>query len=712
MKKSVLFIAAALLLAGGLTANGSTDGDTGPMVWAVYYPWFRDVYPFDPGVPRNSVENLTRDRIDLKNRVKADWLAEFTDNPIGPADMGGYGMFSYDKIALKLQVEQALDAGIDGFITYYRGLDKSTGYKLPHFTEGAIKLLFEAVNEVNAARGTNFRIAMHLSVQAAYEQRDGKSAPDRLAEWTDRFLAQFGAENALMRIDGKMLAVAYSTAYNGYFPPSSWSIYRSKFKDKLYMVADNGSANDYADYLTHFDGTINRSLSDDATSISNFLKRGQNVAASGKLWGGEVRPNEKNVNSQRNNTAFFTATFSRAAAIGARNFLRIVSWNEYAEFTHIEPSKNYGQRFLTAAKTEIEKWKTTTAASCHIDVPTGNVTVSSGSSLLVKVSASDPDGVERVKLFNGTTELMSDSSSPYEMTLTNLTASFTLTAKVKDLLGNYTTSDNSRVITVGGTQTATVPWVTNLTLSAAGTSLTNAGLVVGNVSSNYHATVAAGRIFSQTPGGGVVTNRGSPVDLAVSRGPSTGTTVTFYSVGVHDGYVDESSETSNVGGTNNATLTTGTALRVGDTGARKQRKSIVSFDTSTLPDTAVVTAATLKLKRGGGIGTPTGLGLLTVDIKNVPAGFGTSLNLENIDFEYAASKSDVGTLSYPAATNAWAIAALNTNGTARIAKTNHTQFRIRFATDDDNDTADDYLGFYSGENASSTNRPILEVTYQ
>jgi hypothetical protein len=199
--------------------------------------------------------------------------------------------------------------------------------------------------------------------------------------------------------------------------------------------------------------------------------------------------------------------------------------------------------------------------------------------------------------------------------------------------------------------------------------------------------------------------------ITVASGSTTKTS-TFYSVGVHDGYVDESSETSNVGGTNSATLTSGTALRVGDTGARKQRKSIVSFDTSTLPDAAVVTAATLKLKRGGGIGTPTGLGVLTVDIKNVSAGFGTSLNLENIDFEAAASSSSVGTLSYPATTNAWATAVLNTNGTSRIAKTNYTQFRIRFATDDDNDTADDYLGFYSGENASATNRPILEVTYQ
>jgi hypothetical protein len=380
------------------------------------------------------------------------------------------------------------------------------------------------------------------------------------------------------------------------------------------------------------------------------------------------------------------------------------------------------KKVIDGAITQPLNWSTFTVpppptgtASCHIDVPTGSVTKNLGETLAVTVSASDSDGVERVKLYlNGVEKISQASGSPYlfNLPLTNA-GTFTLTAQVKDVLGNYTASDNSRSITVNPvTTTTTVPWVTNLTVAAAGTAITNAGLVVGSVSQEHHATVPAGRIFSQTPGGGVVTNRGSSVALAESLGPSSATTVTFYSVGVHDGYVDESSETSNVGGTNSATLTTGTGLRVGDTGARKQRKSIVSFDTSTLPDTAVVTAATLKLKRGGGIGTPTSLGVLTVDIKNVSVGFGTSLNLENMDFEYAASKSDVGTLNYPATTNAWAIAALNTNGTARIAKTNHTQFRIRFATDDDNDSADDYLGFYSGENASSTNRPILEVTYQ
>jgi hypothetical protein len=341
------------------------------------------------------------------------------------------------------------------------------------------------------------------------------------------------------------------------------------------------------------------------------------------------------------------------------------------------------------------------------------VTKNLGEALAVTVSGSDSDGVERIKIFLNGVEKMSDAVAPYEFSLPLTNAgTFTLTAQVKDLLGNYTASDNSRTITVQTVaQTTTVPWVTNLTLSAAGTSITNAGLVVGTVSQEYHATVPSGKIFSQTPGGATTANIGSAVNLAVSLGPTPNVVVTFTSVAAHDGYVDESSATSNVGGTNNATLTTGSALRIGDTGAKKQRRTIVSFDTSSLPDNAVITAATLKLKCGFITNTPSALGAISVAIKNTSTGFNNSLALQNADFEAAASMSGVGTLGYPSGVGAWSIASLTTNGTSRIAKTNHTQFRLSFATGDDADTADDYLGFYSGE-AAAADRPVLEVTYQ
>ena len=47
---------------------------------------------------------------------------------------------------------------------------------------------------------------------------------------------------------------------------------------------------------------------------------------------------------------------------------------------------------------------------------------------------------------------------------------------------------------------------------------------------------------------------------------------------------------------------------------------------------------------------------------------------------------------------------------ALINLTGHTQFRLRFNLDDNDDLGADYLSFYSG-NAAEADRPELIVTY-
>jgi len=188
-------------------------------------------------------------------------------------------------------------------------------------------------------------------------------------------------------------------------------------------------------------------------------------------------------------------------------------------------------------------------------------------------------------------------------------------------------------------------------------------------------------------------------------------TVSFTSVAAEDGYVTESTETSNVGNAMNATDSTTSALRIGDTTKKFQMKSVVSFDTASIPDGAVIQSATLKLKRGTVSGTPTTLGAIRVDIQS-GSGFSNSVALQTGDFQASASATNVATLSYPSSNGTWSTGSLSTNGLTRVNKTGKTQLRVYFATDDDNDGTADYLGFYSGENATTTNRPVLEVIYK
>jgi hypothetical protein len=179
------------------------------------------------------------------------------------------------------------------------------------------------------------------------------------------------------------------------------------------------------------------------------------------------------------------------------------------------------------------------------------------------------------------------------------------------------------------------------------------------------------------------------------------------SSGAYDGWVLESSETSGVGGTLNAIAGT---FALGDDAANKQYRAILHFNTASLPDTAVITKVTLQIKKQRLVGTSpfASLGGLRVDIRK--PFFGSAAALQLGDFQATAGASAVATFgATPDLTN-WYSAILNSAGRARINRTGTTQFRLRFALDDNNDHIADYMIFYSG-NATLVNKPLLTIEY-
>jgi hypothetical protein len=183
-------------------------------------------------------------------------------------------------------------------------------------------------------------------------------------------------------------------------------------------------------------------------------------------------------------------------------------------------------------------------------------------------------------------------------------------------------------------------------------------------------------------------------------------TVVLASIGSEDGWTLESTETSNVGGSRNSSANNNEALRVGDNNARKQYRSILSFDTSSLTASATVVTATLTLRNGGTKGNTSAFGTAWVDVRS--GFFGAAASLANADFEAAATAAHAGALSAGPSTTT---ATLDPAGLAAVNTTGKTQLKIYFSLDDDNDGSNDYLGFYSGENATASNRPTLTVDY-
>ena len=120
----------------------------------------------------------------------------------------------------------------------------------------------------------------------------------------------------------------------------------------------------------------------------------------------------------------------------------------------------------------------------------------------------------------------------------------------------------------------------------------------------------------------------------------TPTTVTpLKSGGAQDGWVLESGESSNQGGASMQRLP---HLLLGDNAAKRQYRSLLHFNTASLPDNAVIARVVLKIKRQSVAGTNpfTTHGKIAVDIRK--GAFSNNAALQITDFQATAGKPGVG----------------------------------------------------------------------
>jgi hypothetical protein len=194
--------------------------------------------------------------------------------------------------------------------------------------------------------------------------------------------------------------------------------------------------------------------------------------------------------------------------------------------------------------------------------------------------------------------------------------------------------------------------------------------------------------------------------------PPNMATETFRSNGTNDGWVLESGEDSNQGGSKNATAKT---YRLGDDAQDRQYRAILHFPTSYLPDNAVIVEAILMIKLQGLVGTDpfTTHQNVLIDIRDGPFGsfgpFGINA-LQVTDFQDVASGYSVGAIQNNPVSG-WYWTLLNSTAFPYINLDGVTQFRLGFQIDDNDDLGDDYLSFYSGNTDAQSDRPHLLVKY-
>ncbi len=180
---------------------------------------------------------------------------------------------------------------------------------------------------------------------------------------------------------------------------------------------------------------------------------------------------------------------------------------------------------------------------------------------------------------------------------------------------------------------------------------------------------------------------------------------TFISIASQDGWILESRENSNAGGSMNASAST---VYIGDDAGNRQYRAILSFDTRSLPDTAVIAKVVLKIRLQGISGTNpfSTHGSLLLDIRK--GAFYNNPALQMRDFQAPATWSAAG--NFIRSGNQEYQWVWQGDGATFIHQASLTQFRLRFKRDDDNDRRADIARFFSG-NAGAAYRPRLIIYY-
>jgi hypothetical protein len=293
----VLLACVDVFVAGAVTSAQETD----PLpFYAYYYIWF------DPG---------------SWNRAKDDF-------PL----IGRYS--SDDEQVMRAHVQWAKEAGIDGFIVSWKDTDR--------LTRRLDKL-------VEVATDNDFELAI-IYQGLDFERRP--LPPERIARDLERFIEQYGTDPVFASRFGKPVVV-WSGTWE--FEVEEVSLVQQRVGDRLLLLGSERSVAGYERLAPLVDGNAYYWSSVDPEGTPGYpaklAEMGQAVHEGGGLWFAPAAPgfDARRIGGWRVIERAGGQTLRSEIGVAlqsAPDVLGLISWNEFTENTHIEPSEDHGTSAL------------------------------------------------------------------------------------------------------------------------------------------------------------------------------------------------------------------------------------------------------------------------------------------------------------------------------------------------------------------------------
>jgi hypothetical protein len=311
-----LMIAVVCAAFGMLINTSATAAQDGKQVWAFYFGWWTGDSWGD---------------------------GRLIDRPAAPYD-------SRDGGAVGRQIDEAKGAGIDAFIMSWYGPKDN------NLTHQVFNMLLDQAN----ARG--FRAAVALDMGGSYNGTTGE-----VIESLNYVINDRANHGGYLRYNGKPVIYFWN---QGRFSAADWANIRAQVdpNHNTIWVAEGTNTG----FLPTFDGLylFNTAWSGNPGATASQWYN-NTVAAGGWFYTPTVNPgwDESRMEGRANPTdpqdrgagQFLANSWNGAANSGAGVIL-IVSWNEYFENSHIEPSQNFGATALDTLRPLVSAWKSSQPA--------------------------------------------------------------------------------------------------------------------------------------------------------------------------------------------------------------------------------------------------------------------------------------------------------------------------------------------------------------